>query len=49
VLCVSDLIDRIDDLGGVAWVDLGGGNGVLFLGVGGNELAGLLETNLTFV
>ena len=37
------------DLGGDAWLDLGGGNGVLFLGVGGDELAGLLETNASFI
>ena len=48
-LDVDDLADRVDDLGGDAWLDLGGGNGVLFLGVGGDELAGLLETNASFI
>ena len=45
----TDLAGRIDDLGGDAWLDLGGGNGVLFLGVGGDELAGLLETNAAII
>ena len=48
-LTVDDLQDRVTDLGGDAWLDLGGGNGVLFLGVGGDELAGLLETNASFI
>ena len=48
-LDVEGLVERIDDLGGDAWLDLGGGNGVLFLGVGGDELAGLLETNVVFI
>ena len=48
-LDVEGLVERIDDLGGDAWLDLGGGNGVLFLGVGGDELAGVLETNVVFI
>ena len=43
-MTVDDLAGRVSDLGGDAWLDLGGGNGVLFLGVGGDELAGLLDT-----
>ena len=48
-LSVDDVVGRIDDLGGDSWLDLGGGNGVLFLGVGGGELAVMLETNLVFL
>ena len=46
---LHDLSGRIEGLGGDAWLDLGGGNGVVFLGVGADELAGLLQTNLTFI
>ena len=45
IAAADDLAGRIEDIGGDAWLDLGGGNGVLFLGVGGDELAGLLETH----
>ena len=31
-MTVDDLAARVSDLGGDAWLDLGGGNGVLFLG-----------------
>jgi Ca2+-binding RTX toxin-like protein len=48
-LTVADVLDRIDDLGGDARLGLGGSNGVLFLGIGGDQLAALLEINLTFV
>ena len=48
-LTVDDLVARTSDLSGDAWLDLGGGNGVLFLGVGGDELAGLLETHASFI
>ena len=46
---VESFVERIDDLGGDAWLDLGGGNGVLFLGVRGDDFAGLLETNIVFI
>ena len=49
IASVEDLAGRVEDLGGDAWLDLGGGHGVLFLGVGGDELAGLLETNTSFI
>jgi len=49
VATASDLVGRIEDMGDAAWLDLGGGHGVLFLGVGGDELAGLLETNTSFL
>ena len=43
------LIDRVTDLGDDSWLDLGGDNGVMFLGVDGTELRSLLESNVTFI
>jgi len=50
-LTTEALAARLEDLGGDAWLDLGGerGNGVLFLGVEADVLAGLFETNVVFI
>jgi Ca2+-binding RTX toxin-like protein len=45
----ADLAERLIDLGTDAYLDLGGGNGVFFTGIGADELATLFETNAGFL
>ncbi len=48
-LTIDDLVSRIEDFGSDAYLDLGNGHGVLFLGVGGDELADLMDSHVTFI
>jgi hypothetical protein len=48
-LSIDDVTARIDDLGGDAWLDLGNGNGVMFLGIGADELGAHFDSNLVFI
>jgi Ca2+-binding RTX toxin-like protein len=44
-----DLADRVSDLGGSSFLDLGAGNGIVFLELDAETLVGLLETNVGFL
>jgi hypothetical protein len=45
----DDVAGNVVDFGGDAFLDLGDGDGLLFLGLGADELTGLLDSNLGFV
>jgi Ca2+-binding RTX toxin-like protein len=45
----AELAESVLDFGGDAFLDVGDGNGVLFVGIDAPALGGLLDTNLGFV
>lgn len=49
LVSVEELTGRIEDLGSDCFLDLGGGNGAMFLGITADELGGLLPAHLEYL